>query len=29
MNQPAAAARLAKAPATPAYVKHAKLKAWV
>src|SRR6478736_1131103 len=29
MNQPAAAAHLAKAPATPAYVKHAKLKAWV
>jgi len=29
MNQPASAAHLNKAPATPAYVNHAKLKAWV
>jgi phosphoenolpyruvate carboxykinase (GTP) len=29
MNHPASAAHLAKAPATPAYVKHAKLAAWV
>jgi phosphoenolpyruvate carboxykinase (GTP) len=29
MNRPATAAHLAKTPAAPAYVKHAKLKAWV
>ena len=29
MNQPATAAHLAKAPEAPAYVNHAKLKAWV
>jgi phosphoenolpyruvate carboxykinase (GTP) len=29
MNHPASAAHLAKAPATPAYVKHVKLAAWV
>ena len=29
MNQPATAAHLAKTPAAPAYVTHAKLKAWV
>ena len=29
MNQPATAAHLALAPNAPAYVKHAKLKAWV
>ncbi|MGH8635269.1 MAG: phosphoenolpyruvate carboxykinase (GTP) [Burkholderiales bacterium] len=29
MNQPATAAHLTKTPAAPAYVKHARLKAWV
>jgi phosphoenolpyruvate carboxykinase (GTP) len=29
MNQPASKAHLKEAPATPAYVRHAKLKAWV
>ena len=28
MNRPATAAHFAKPPAAPAYVKHAKLKAW-
>ncbi|HLF38760.1 MAG TPA: phosphoenolpyruvate carboxykinase (GTP), partial [Burkholderiales bacterium] len=29
MNRPATAAHLAKSPAAPAYVKHARLKAWI